>query len=106
MEQTLFTVEGYDYQFRLAKMNALDVLAFRTQVSFDSMENARALFAKVIENIEIQVGQQWFPCKEKDREIYYPAELDTNIDLLNKLVGYFLNDFLKPVFRKSNESKN
>ena len=61
MEQTLFTVEGYDYQFRLAKMNALDVLAFRTQVSFDSMENARALFAKVIENIEIQVGQQWFP---------------------------------------------
>lgn len=105
MEQSLFTVDGYNYQFRLAKMNALDVLAFRTQVSFDSLEEARALFAKVLENIEVEVGQDWFPCKEKGREIYYPAELEENVDLMNKLVEYFLNGFLKPVFLKSNESK-
>lgn len=105
MEQSLFTVDGYNYQFRLAKMNALDVLAFRTQVSFDTLDEARALFAKVLESVEVQVGQDWFPCKEKDREIYYPAELEENVDLMNKLVEYFLNGFLKPVFLKSNGSK-
>lgn len=105
MEQSLFTVDGYNYQFRLAKMNALDVLAFRTQVSFDTLDEARALFAKVLENVEVQVGQDWFPCKEKDREIYYPAELEENVDLMNKLVEHFLNGFLKPVFLKSNGSK-
>lgn len=105
MEQSLFTVDGYNFQFRLAKMNALDVLAFRTQVDFDTMENARSLFGKILENIEVQVGQDWFPCKEKNKEIYYPAELEENIDLLNKLVEYFLNGFLKLVFQKSNGSK-
>ena len=51
MEQSLFTVDGYNYQFRLAKMNALDVLAFRTQVSFDTMDEARTLFARVLEKL-------------------------------------------------------
>lgn len=103
MEQRLFAIKNYPYQFRIGKLNALDILAFRTQINFDNIDSAKNVFSNILENIEVQIGEKWLPCKVKDQAIFYPAEIEDNVDLLNEVVGYFLNDFLKPVFRKSNE---
>ena len=103
MEQIEFTVDGYTYKFRIAKMNALDVLAMQTQQSFSNMTKSRAFLANILEHVETLCGETWIPVKTAGKEIYFPAELTENVELMNEIIGHFINDFFKPVFQKSSE---
>lgn len=105
MEQKEFKVDGYDYVFRTAKMNAVDVLSFQTQIQFDDLESATKLFNTILENVEVQCDNSWLPVKTQGKEIFYPAEVENDVVLVKKICEYFIKDFIKPVFSKSNESK-
>ena len=103
MTQTEFKIDGYDFVFRIARMNAIEVLALRTQLNFKSVETATKLFETYLEHIEVKLGDQWL--KVKDGNDYYPSGIEEDYDAIKKLVDYFSNNFLIPVFQKSNESK-
>lgn len=99
-----FNIEGFDYEFRIRKMSAIEVLAFQTQIRFDSLDKTANLFSTILESIEVRVNDQWLPVKMKGRNVYCPAEAETNVKLCDKLIGYFMDEFLGAVFPKSDES--
>lgn len=103
MVQTEFTVKSSDLHFRLAKMNAIEVLALQTQVQFTNVTVATNLFNAILERIEVQCGEVWLPVKMKDKNVFAPDTLENDLALTNELVVYFMNEFLKPVFQKSKE---
>lgn len=100
----MFTIEGYDYEFRVKELNAIEVLAFRTQLDFENVEAAQKFFNEVLRRIEVKAGENWIACEENG--IYYPAGLDKDTYLTQELISYFMKNFIKPVFPKSNESKD
>lgn len=105
MTEQIFKIDGYDFNFRIKRINAIELLALRTQINFDNIKKTKELFGAMLEKIEVQCGENWLPCKMEGREVYSPAGLEDDVFLAEGLVDYFLNDFLKPVFQKSNVSK-
>lgn len=103
MEQKEFEIKGY--KFRIAKMNAIDVLAFRTQLKSETYDETETLFNNILEHIEVCFEGKWFPVKEKNKNNFMPACVEDDLDLVDKLIGYFTKDFLMEVFQKYRESK-
>ena len=105
MESLEFKVDGSDYLFRIAKMNAIEVLGLRTLINYEDIDKAITWYKALLERVEVNFGSQWLPVKEKNREVYYPAGIEDNYQLISGICAHFMNDFLKPVFWSSNESK-
>lgn len=105
MEQKTFKIEGYDYEFRPKKINAIEMLAFQTQMGLENMDQATKVFNTILEYIEVNAEGKWLPVKTKGMDLFFPMEIETNYDLVKNLVKYFSDNILKPVFRSSNESK-
>lgn len=99
-----FKIEGYDdFTFRFKKMNAFEALGLRTQLKFDSAEDAENMFKKCLEYIEVECKNVWLSCKEKNAEVYAPACLEEDANLLQELVMKFMNEYFYPLFIKSGE---
>lgn len=98
---TEFKIQQLDNTFRIKKMNAIDVLAFRTQIDFDDFSKAKHTYDIILENIEVKLNNDWLPVKAGKDE-YYPAGIEENIEAVAQLIRYFMDEFLKPVFTKSN----
>lgn len=101
MEQKEFKIEGYDYTFRIAKMNAIDTLAMRTQLKTNTVDDAKRLFSTILENIEVNCEGKWFKVKLKGKEVYMPTFVENDVQIVDKLVSYFVTEFLSVVFQKS-----
>lgn len=97
-----FTIGSHE--FRVAKMNAVEVLALNSQVGLDTVEEAEKFFNAILERVEVKCGDGWLPVKEKGRSVFYPAGIDEDVQTIQTIVGTFMRDYLKPVFQKSNES--
>ena len=91
-------------QFRVAKMNAIEILAINSQVGLDTVEEAEKFFNLILERVEVNCADKWLPVKEKNRNVYYPEGIENDVETIQKIIGTFMKDFLKPVFQKSNES--
>ena len=98
----MFTIEGYDYEFRVKKLNAIETLALQSQINLKSVDAAQNFFNEVLKRIEVKAGDNWIACEENG--VYYPAELVENAELTKKLIEYFMKETLLPVFPKSSES--
>lgn len=92
-------------EVRIKKLNAIEALAFRSVINFDDFDASVNMMKKILECYEVKIGDEWFPIKEKGKEIYYPAEIENDIETINTLVANFLQGYLKPLFTKSNGSK-
>ena len=104
MNQKEFTIDGYDYLFRFAKMNAIEILALETQFNFGSLRQSQSTIENVLERIEIKIGETWSPVKMKDRQVYLPDVIETDVNLISKLLSKFTKELIEPVFQKSEES--
>ena len=103
--QKEFKIDSYkDLTFRVGKIDAIQMLAFRTTMDFTNIESTESTYKFVFEHLEVNVGNKWIPVKEKDINVYYPDGLDNNLNAMNELLAYFLNNVVKPLFMKSNES--
>ena len=91
-----------DFTFRLKKMNAIDLLALRSQISFDSFENAQQLYNTILERVEVKVKDDWIQVKQGNN--YYPASIEEDVDAIETIISEVMT-YLKKVFQKSNASK-
>ena len=98
-----FKIEGYEYTFRVKKMNAIEVMAMQTQFGSDTFDDAVSMFSTILEYIEVQCNDKWLPVKTKGMNVYYPPEVEHDIVLCRKLISKFGDEYLKPVFPKSGE---
>lgn len=92
-----------EFTFRVRKMNVIEALALKTASSLNSTNEAYRFFNDVLERIEVSVDTRWLPVKEAGRDVYYPAGIEDDANKVKKLVEFFLNDFLTPLFMKSAE---
>lgn len=96
-------LDGHEY--RIKQMSAVETLAIRTQVNFDTTEQTIKCYNAMLERIEVKVKEdKWLPVKENGREVYYPAGIENNISVIDELIIYFMT-YIKEVFQKSNASK-
>lgn len=101
----IFNIESSKLNFRVAKMNAIEALAFRNMIAdTESFDKYVTFFDTILEKIEVEVNGQWLPVKEKNRNIYYPSGIEDDYQAIQELVAYFINTFLKAVFTKSSAS--
>lgn len=91
-------------EFRIRKMNAIELFAIQTVIdntSYDSMLNSYKI---ILENMEVKCGDTWLPVKEKDREVYYPKDIENDIVTIKELILMFMK-YVNEVFQKSDGLK-
>lgn len=90
------------YTFRIRKLNAVEMLGLRTEneMMIDS-DSSTKFYNKILSCFEVKAGESWL--KVYSNGNYYPAELEDNVELVMKLVDYFMTNFLRPAFTKSDE---
>lgn len=98
-----FKISAYEQPFRIKKMNAIEILAMRTQMDFKNFNFALDSFNLILEKLEVKCGDDWLPVKERD--IFFPVGIEENIDAIDELTSQFMKKF-KTVFQKSNASNN
>lgn len=92
-----------NFEYRIKKMNAIELLAMQTQMDFDSFDNAVKCYDTILEKIEVKMKDNWLQVKETGKNLYYPASVEEDFDTVAQLIKYFM-DYMKSVFLKSNES--
>jgi len=91
-------------KYRIKKMNAIQLLAIRSTMSFDDTEKVNKTYEQMLEHIEVNVkDNDWLQVKQGNN--YYPAGIEDEINIIQKLITHFL-DYMKSVFMKSSESNN
>ena len=90
-------------KFREAYVSPVDLLAIGTQVDFDVYKKNRELFKFSLEHIEAKVGEDWYPVKAKDRDVYMPLDIDKNLKALSQLCEWYFQTLILPVFQESAE---
>lgn len=104
LEQKTFKIDSRNnLEFRIGKISAIEMLTLQTQINFKSLEQTETVFTFILEHIEVNINGVWTNVKEKGRDIYMPLDLENDLASLQELVVYFLNDVMKPIFKKSKE---
>ena len=89
--------------YRIKPMNAIETLAIRQQLDFENIKVTVDTYNQLLERLEIKVGDdQWLTVKQGD--VYYPSGLENDIGTVKALLEFFIVDYLKPLFTKSNAS--
>lgn len=97
-----FTINSLkEYTFRVSKISPVTFLALQTQIDFSDLKATETLFNFILEHIEVNINDRWF--KVKDGDTYMPMGIEEQLNCLNEIVMYFLNNVYKPVFTKSEE---
>jgi len=89
--------------FRIKKMNAIEALALRSASDMKSVDTAKQFFIDVLERMEIQVKDKWLPVKQPGTNVYLPDGIENDFVGVQKLVEFFMKEFLTPFFEKSVE---
>lgn len=101
MEQK--TLEYNENVYRVKKMNAIEALALRSASDMKSVDAAKRFFTDVLERMEVQVKDKWLPVKQPGTNVYLPDGIENDFVGVQKLVEFFMKEFLTPFFEKSVE---
>ena len=93
-----------DNEYRLKKMNAIELLALRSQIDFSNYDTVKNLYNIILEKLEVNANDKWLPVKQTGREVYFPNGIENDFEVINDLLNYAL-DYFKEVFIKSSVSK-
>lgn len=93
-----------NFEYRIKKMNAIELLAIQTQMDFNSFEDAAKAYDTILEKIEVQMNDKWLQVKDSNSKLYFPVGIEDDVEAVSALIKYFM-DYLKSVFLKSNELK-
>lgn len=102
MDNNEFILDNFpEYKFRIKRLNAVEILALRTQFQLKNYEKSLSFFNLILSKIEVNAGDGWLTVYDGNN--FFPAEAETNFALVDGLTGYFLENVLTKVFRKSGE---
>lgn len=93
-----------DKEYRIKQMNAIELMALRSQIDFDDYNNVVRMYETLLEKIEVNVNDRWLPVKTPNSNIYVPSGIENNLEVVEQLITNIMS-YLKSVFMKSNASK-
>lgn len=91
-----------DNVFRIKKMNAIEILALRSQVSFDDYASSEKTYIEILSRVEVKVKDEWISIKQGNN--FYPEGIEEDVETIEQIITNVLK-YLKEVFQKSNASK-
>lgn len=94
-----FTIK--DFTFRIKKMNAVELLALRSQISFDSFESTQNAYNTLLTKCEVKVKDAWIQVKQNND--FYPAGVEDDVEVIEGIIKEIIS-YVKEVFQKSNAS--
>lgn len=103
-----FTIKNDNrFVYRMKRINALQLLALRSQLSFENFDSALNTFDLLLQLIEVRGANdtKWLPVKVKGEDVYFPAFIQEDPDAMQEIAMHAM-EYLKSVFRKSTESKS
>ena len=103
MEEKEFNIKTRKETFKIAKISPVELLSISTQINFNNLQQTETVFNFALEHTLVKIEDSWLPVKEKSKEVYWPATMETDFLSLNELITYFLNNVIKKVFTKSEE---
>ena len=53
-----------NHEYRIKKMNMIEVLALQSQITFKDIASTEALYNAILERIEVNIGEKWLPVKK------------------------------------------
>ena len=93
-----------DFTFRVKKMNAIELLALRSQISFNSFADTQNCYNEILMKTEVKIkNDDWQQVKQGND--FYPAGAEDDVELIEEIINNVLEQ-LKRVFQKSNASKS
>lgn len=90
--------------FRIKKISPVKLLSLATQFGNQDIESTEQIFTFALEHSEVKVLDTWLSVKEAGKEVYWPADIEDNIPVLQEVVTKFVSDVLSTVFTKSKKS--
>lgn len=85
-------------------MNVIELMALKTTINFDDVDKLQKSYNNMLERIEVFVqDDKWLQVKQN--EDYYPAGLENDFELVQRLITFFMV-YLKDVFLKSSASSS
>ena len=90
-------------QFRFKDISPIKMLALQTTINFDDFDKTSNLFSFILENTEVNINGSWQPVKMSNREVYLPIGIEKELNTLMEICLKFINDVIKPLFKKSEE---
>lgn len=90
--------------YRVKKMNAIELMALRSQIDFDNYNSVVKMYETLLEKIEVEVNEKWLPVKTVGTNIYVPQGIEDDVEVVEQLISFIL-EYIKSVFMKSNASK-
>lgn len=104
IEQKEFTIASRpELKLRIGKITTVELLSLQLQINFESLAQTEVVFNFILEHIEVFIANNWQPLKTPNRDLYYPTNIESDFNALQDICIYFLNDIVKPLFKKSNE---
>lgn len=96
-----FKVKGNTY--RIKKMNAIELLALRSQITFADFESTQRAYNEILSRIEVKIKDEWIPVRKDNN--FYPAGIEDDVKSIEILITKVVT-YLKEVFQKSNSSNS
>lgn len=90
--------------YRVKKMNAIELMALRSQIDFNNYDSVVKMYETLLEKIEVEINEKWLPVKTIGTNIYLPQGVEDDVEVVEQLISFIL-EHIKSVFMKSNASK-
>lgn len=104
----VFKIESYDFNFRFKKIKPTKLLSLSSLFGGDiNSEEMEKLFDFALMNTQVLIVDKWHDVVESlpnGEVVYWPESLEDNLSAISEISSKFINDVIKVVFTKSNES--
>ena len=104
LEQKEFTVKSSDLTFRVGKVSPIEIIALRAILDFNDLDKTVKLITFILERVEVNMSNSWYPVKEKGREIYSPVGIENSLQILDDIAKWFIKEVIIEAFTQSNKS--
>jgi hypothetical protein len=90
-------------KFRVKEISPVDLLALTMSMDLKDFNSNRMLLNFALENMEVKVGEKWFPVKVQGRNVFMPQSIDKDLIAVSQLTNWFMENILNPVFMNASE---
>ena len=114
------TITVNEREFKSGRISPVDMLTMSSMcmsvyetddngqmtMNFSSKKSINAIesfYEMIFEHMLVKVGEKWLPVKEKDKDIWWPENLQEDYFGMMKLVNWFVAEVIFPVFMRSRE---
>lgn len=104
MENREFKIESRDNEFRVKKIDTIELMAVVMTLDLNSIESSKEYITFALDHIQVKIANDWISVKPKNKPVYWPANIENDYAAIKELISWFTTNIIKPVFQSSSKS--